>query len=174
MTLLLNQPIVATPRLTLIGTRANPVVAGPRTRSPSPSNSELCAGHIHPVSVLVTVIPWCGHRKLNAVYLFVPTRAIPTGTPLMEPIRIAPPTADSAGKSFNLTESLPPGSFFTTALAAAGTSLPPNATTAHTPAKCCHLMELNHQTNLELRDLIFQDKTREALKKIQHHFYPTN
>jgi hypothetical protein len=69
------------------------------------------------------------------VYLFVPTRAIPIGTPLIEPIRIAPPTLDSAGKSFNVTESLPPGSFFTAEFAAAGTTLPPNATTAQTPAK---------------------------------------
>jgi hypothetical protein len=69
------------------------------------------------------------------VYLFVPIRAIPTGTPLIEPIRIAPPTAESAGKIFSLTESLPPGSFFTAVFAAAGISLLPNATTAHTPAK---------------------------------------
>jgi hypothetical protein len=53
----------------------------------------------------------------------------------MEPIRIAPPTADSAGKAESFTESLPPGSFFTAAFAAAGISLPPSATTAQTPAK---------------------------------------
>ena len=53
----------------------------------------------------------------------------------MEPIRIAPPTADSAGRSANFTDSLPPGSFLTAAFAAAGTWLPPKATTAQTPAK---------------------------------------
>jgi hypothetical protein len=61
-------------------------------------------------------------------------RAIATGTPFTEPILVAPPTFAKAGIAFRFTDMRPPGSFFTAALAAAGTSLPPNATTAQTPA----------------------------------------
>ena len=68
------------------------------------------------------------------MYLEVPVRAIATGTPFTEPILVAPPTFANAGTAFRLTDRRPPGSFFTAALAAAGTSLPPNATTAQTPA----------------------------------------
>ena len=68
------------------------------------------------------------------MYLEVPVRAIATGTPFTEPILVAPPTFANAGTAFRLTDRRPPGSFFTAVLAAAGTSLPPNATTAQTPA----------------------------------------
>ena len=68
------------------------------------------------------------------MYLEVPVRAIATGTPFTEPILVAPPTFANAGTAFRFTDKRPPGSFFTAAFAAAGTSLPPNATTAQTPA----------------------------------------
>ncbi len=68
------------------------------------------------------------------MYLEVPVRAIATGTPFTEPILVAPPTFANAGTAFRSTDKRPPGSFFTAAFAAAGTSLPPNATTAQTPA----------------------------------------
>ncbi|WP_223298107.1 hypothetical protein [Candidatus Planktophila dulcis] len=68
------------------------------------------------------------------MYLEVPVRAIATGTPFTEPILVAPPTFANAGTAFRSTDRRPPGSFFTDVFAAAGTSLPPNATTAQTPA----------------------------------------
>ncbi len=68
------------------------------------------------------------------MYLEVPVRAIATGTPFTEPILVAPPTFANAGTAFRSTDKRPPGSFFTAAFAAAGTSLPPNVTTAQTPA----------------------------------------
>ena len=68
------------------------------------------------------------------MYLEVPVRAIATGTPFTEPILIAPPTFANAGTAFRSTDRRPPGSFFTAVFAAAGTSLPHNATTAQTPA----------------------------------------
>ena len=66
------------------------------------------------------------------MYLEVPVRAIATGTPFTEPILVAPPTFPNAGTAFRSTDIRPPGSFFTAAFAAAGTSLPPKAT--QTPA----------------------------------------
>jgi hypothetical protein len=68
------------------------------------------------------------------MYLEVPVRAIATGTPFTEPTLVAPPIFANAGTAFRLTDRRPPGSFFTAVFAAAGTSLPPNATTAQTPA----------------------------------------
>jgi hypothetical protein len=125
---------VATPRLTLIGTGVSAVVAGPRTKSPSGSNSDKCALHTQPFAVRETGMPWCGQRKLNATYFEAPVLAIPTGTPLTVPIRVAPPTLESAGTAFRFTESRPPATFFTAALAAAGTSALPKATIAQAPA----------------------------------------
>jgi hypothetical protein len=69
------------------------------------------------------------------MYLEVPVRAIATGTPFTEPTLVAPPTFANADTAFRFTDIRPPGSFFTAAFAAAGTSLPANATTAHIPAK---------------------------------------
>jgi len=126
--------MVARPFEIFIGTRANPDVAGPNTKSPSDSNSEPWALQTHPFSFCVTGTPWCGHKRLKAMYLEVPVRAIATGTPFTDPIFAAPPTFANAGTAFRLTDMRPPGSFFTAVFAEAGSSLPPNATTAQTPA----------------------------------------
>jgi hypothetical protein len=69
------------------------------------------------------------------MYLEAPVRAIATGTPFTKPILVAPPTFANAGTAFRFTDIRPPGSFLTAVFAAAGTSLPANATTAHIPAK---------------------------------------
>jgi len=69
------------------------------------------------------------------MYLAVPVRAIATGTPLREPILVAPPTFAKAGTALRSTDKRPPGSFLTAVFAAAGTSEPPIATIAQAPAK---------------------------------------
>ena len=69
------------------------------------------------------------------MYLEVPVRAIATGTPFTEPIRVAPPTSPSAGTAFRFTDKRPPGSFLTAAFAAAGTSVPPSAKIAQAQQK---------------------------------------
>jgi hypothetical protein len=69
------------------------------------------------------------------MYLAVPVRAMATGTPLREPILVAPPTFAKAGTALRSTVKRPPGIFLTAAFAAAGTSVEPKARTAHAPAK---------------------------------------